>query len=126
MIEMVEGITNFGTGQTELVLSTIYWIFTNMMKDNLKSCSKALKTKYAERLINQSIKILEETLKREFHDETDEDEESEKYILALSIMNFFKFISEEDETRRHLQVHYKKLKPLLIYEQAQVFGTKFL
>ena len=97
-----------------------------MMKDNLKSCSKALKTKYAERLINQSIKILEETLKREFHDETDEDEESEKYILALSIMNFFKFISEEDETRRHLQVHYKKLKPLLIYEQAQVFGTKFL
>ena len=111
LIEVVEGIVNFGVGQTELILSTIYWIFTNMMKDNLSSCSWAIKKESnIRRVIKRAIKILVETLGREDTGEVHEDEEEEKHLLALSVMNFLKYVSEEDETSHYL-IDYAKKHP---------------
>ena len=55
-------------------------------------------------------------MEREFGGEHDEEEETEKYILALSIMNFLKFISEEEQTKKLLMKHHGRIKQILLYE----------
>ena len=47
----------------------------------------------------------------------DEEEEWEKYVLSLSILNFFKFASEVDQTKMHLKNRSELLKQILYAEQ---------
>ena len=80
---------NIGAGQTELVLSTIYWICGKLVlgdPEELDS-SKIFQTKFGEKTVNEALAILSRNLIRT----SDlDDEDYEKYALSLSILNFIK------------------------------------
>ena len=54
----------------------------------------------------------------------DPEEEEEKYILSLSILNFFKFASEADQTKVHLKNKQEILKKILYSEQQNTIYYK--
>ena len=123
-MDMVKANSNIGTGNTEIVLSTIFWIFTKMMKDNISESSKAIKDEQAKTAIMLALDILTKDMDRKVDDSIDE--EQEKYTLALSIINFLQFVSEEDQTKHILAKQSKFLKPILMAEQENLGSNMFL
>lgn len=89
LIKMM-GTQNIGAGNTEIVLSYIYWILTKFVGDRDQDAGKIFRSKFGIPAINQGITIFKKNQLREVDDS---DEELEKYTLSLSILNFLKFIS---------------------------------
>ena len=104
---------NIGAGKTEIVLSTIFWILTKLLKDTESLASSQFKTKFSIQAINEALQILKRNQQRVVDDE---EEEWEKYVLSLSILNFFKFASEVEQTKMHLKNRSDELKQILFAE----------
>jgi len=49
---------NIGAGQTEIVLSTIFWLLTKLVNDKDCTGSKVFKNKYAQSAIEDALEIL--------------------------------------------------------------------
>ena len=49
---------NIGAGKTEIVLSTIFWILTKMLKDTESDASRNFKSKFSIQAINEGVKLL--------------------------------------------------------------------
>ena len=86
------GMQNIGAGKTEIVLSYIFWILTKMILDRSSNAGRVFRSKFGMSAINQSLKIM---LKNQLREVEDDDEEIEKYTLALSILNFLKVASKD-------------------------------
>ena len=87
---------NISAGETELVLSVVYWICTKFVKepDEGKEFSKSqsvFQKSFGDQTIKDGLSILDDNLKREMT--TDEDD-FQKYALSLSILNFLKTSSK--------------------------------
>ena len=95
----MEDCTNIEAGDTEVILSTIYWITTKMvLKENMEdddpatvACCKLFISKFGARALEVGMKNLERNLQR------DEEDDDEKYLLSLSIVNFIKACSHVPE-----------------------------
>ena len=90
---------NIGAGKTELVLSVIFNILSNLISDNSQKTSDTttlFKTKFSYTAISLAINILQKNQERMVDDV---EEEAEKYTLSLSILNFLKHVSKESKTR---------------------------
>lgn len=87
--KVMSDCTNIGAGQTELVLSTIYWICTKFaLKDaNQVESSHVFQANFGEKVINEALHILQKNLVRPAETE---DDDKEKYFLSVSILNFIK------------------------------------
>lgn len=49
---------NIGAGKTEIVLSTIFWILTKLLKDTESQSSSQFKSKFSFQAINDALSIL--------------------------------------------------------------------
>lgn len=85
-------VQNISAGNTELVLSTIIWILTKLVKDKKEMAADAFKTKFCKDAIDEAMKIL---LKNSERRVLDPEEEQQKIILSISIVNFFHFVSQD-------------------------------
>lgn len=93
---------NVGVGKTELVLAVIFNILSNLVRDTQKKNAEVtslFKNKFSNRAISLGIEILQMNQERTVDDL---EEETEKYTLALSILNFFKHASLEAKTKNQL------------------------
>ena len=101
---------NVGAGKTELVLSVIFSILSNLIScHNAKSLgyaskteqnkaietSKLFKSKFSYTAISLAIMIL---IKNQQRNIDDFEEEKEKITLSLAIINFLKHVSKDRET----------------------------
>ena len=80
-------------GQTELVLSILFQILANIIRDTsreAKDTVEVFKYDFLERAIDISLHILSINSGRKC---VMEEEENEKSVLSQSIINFFKFMS---------------------------------
>ena len=82
--------TNIGVGNTEIVLSYIFWIITNLVKDQETTSGHLFRTKFCSEAIEIALNVLQ---KNQLRVVDDEDEEIEKYTLSVSILNFLKYVS---------------------------------
>lgn len=81
----------------ELVISGIYWIFYRFLnalrttedEDEVPISCNIFLGKYAEQVIAQALDVLELNLQRV----SDDTEDSEKYILSMSVLQFLKIVS---------------------------------
>ena len=107
---------NIGAGQTELVLSTIYWILTKLVLGDPKESSdnvyKTIQRKFGDQSINEALNILSKNLIRI----TDEDEDEEKYALSMSIINFLKASSKAPLMLKYMRQKSAIFKKILISE----------
>ena len=90
---------NIGAGKTELVLSVIFNILSNLISDTSKKALETttlFKTKFSFTAISHAINIMTKNQERAVDDI---EEEKEKYTLALSILNFLKHVSKENKTK---------------------------
>jgi len=116
---------NVGAGKTELVLSVIFNILSNLISDPSKKAlatTTLFKTKFSYTAITNAIAIM---LKNQERRVDDEEEEEEKYTLALSVVNFLKHVSKESKTRDQLKNKSEVLKKLLFDEFDKTTQTKF-
>ena len=96
---MAERQQNVGVGQTELVLSILFQILANIIRDTSKEAKDTVdvfKNDFLERAINISLRILTINSARVC---VLEDEENEKSVLSQSIINYFKFLSNDASCR---------------------------
>ena len=94
LTKTVTNCKNIAAGETELVLSTIYWVFAKFALGNgeeIESC-EMFQEKFGERTINEALYILKKNLLRVVDDE---DEDQEKVSLSVSILNFIKCASRQ-------------------------------
>ena len=90
---------NIGAGKTELVLSVIFNILSNLISDTSYKTIETttlFKTKFSYTAISLAINILTKNQERQVDDI---DEEEEKYTLSLSVLNFLKHVTKESKTR---------------------------
>ena len=87
---------NIGVGNTEIVLSYIFWILTKLVNDRDSEAGRTFRSKFGIAVINQALTILRKNHQRQVDDE---EEEREKYTLSLSILNFLKFVSKDSKLR---------------------------
>jgi hypothetical protein len=98
-ITMILGTQNIGVGNTEIVLSYIFWILTKLVNDRDSEAGRTFRSKFGMSVINQALSILRKNHQRQVDDEV---EEWEKYTLSLSILNFLKFVSKDSKLRAQL------------------------
>ena len=116
LLRHVEGSQNIGTGKTELVLAVIFHIFGNMVGDasvQNENTVETFKSLYGERAIHLAINIMTTNQDRIV---SDLDEEYEKTTLAISILNFLKFVSNDPNLSLELEKHGNVLKAVLFAE----------
>jgi len=89
-------VANISAGKTEIILSSIFWILTKLIKDKNARCSEDFKKKLINDTINRSINLLKRNCMRNV---LDEDEEMEKTVLSISIVNFLHFVSNLEESQ---------------------------
>lgn len=117
---------NIGAGKTELVLSVIFNILSNLISDNSAKTIETttlFKTKFSYTAISLATNILEKNQERQVDDA---EEEGEKYTLSLSILNFLKHVSKESKTRDQLKNKGEMLKNILFSEQEYTKEFEFL
>jgi len=108
---------NIGAGKTELVLSVIFNILSNMISEtSVKAIetTNLFKTKFSYAAINLAINILS---KNQLRVVEDLEEETEKFTLSLSIVNFLKHVSKESKTKDQLKNKGDVLRNILYAEQ---------
>jgi hypothetical protein len=58
IIRLFGNYKNIGAGQTEVVLSKIFWILTKLTKEKEAKSGKDFRGKYGEKAINEALDIL--------------------------------------------------------------------
>ena len=129
LIGIVESYQNIGTGKTEIVLSILFHIFASFVGDQAErneATVSAFKSLYGEKSIDLALMLMNRNQCRIVKEE---DEEKEKYILAISILNFLFFVSKDSV----LQVYLEKqamstgaFKSILFSEQAFTCNDAFV
>lgn len=117
---------NVGVGKTELVLAVIFNILSNLTSDTQKKNVEVtilFRSKFSQKAISLALDILQSNQARMVDDL---EEETEKYTLALSILNFFKFASLETKTKDQLKDKPEVLKQILYSEQKFTHSDEFL
>lgn len=108
--------TNIEAGQTELVLSTIYWILTKLVlgdpNEDQENVYKTFQTQFGDQAVNEALGILQRNSARIELGEEDE----EKYALSLSIINFLKASSKAPLMLKYLKQKNAICKKILINE----------
>ena len=89
-------VANISAGKTEIILSSIFWILTKLIKDKNARCSEDFKKKLINDTIDRSINLLKRNCMRNV---LDENEEMEKTVLSISIVNFLHFVSNLEESQ---------------------------
>lgn len=120
---LVMACNNICAGETELILSTIYWICTKFVTPSTDESASTSSTtifinKFGEQTINEALNILTKNLGRVAEEQDDE----QKYALSLSIMNFLK-TATETQTSSQASVGFKDSYPMRKYfrGKAQIF-----
>lgn len=93
-----------GVGRIEIVLSIIFQIMSNIIRDTSTSFQEQVtmfKNLFVEKSIKLAINIMTKNQERIC---VEEEEELEKTTLSLSILNYFKFISKDNDIKHHLEV----------------------
>ena len=88
--------SNIGAGQTELVLSNVFWILTKFVQkppDKLEEAPYIFQYKFGEISVFSALDILKRNL---FRVSDVAEEEEEKITLSLSILNFLKAASKAE------------------------------
>ena len=117
-----------GVGQIELVLSILFQVLTNIVRDQSREGRETVqrfKEDYLERSIGLSFRLL---LANQGRRVSDEDEEAEKAILSLAIVAFLKFITLDNTIAPVLLKLGKQhdiLRRLLQFEQENTLGYDF-
>ena len=117
-----------GVGQIELVLSIIFQVLANIVRDHSREGRETIrrfKKDYLERSIAISFKLL---CTNQGRHTSNPDEEAEKSILSLSIVSFLKFITMDITIAPVLLKLGKKqdmLLKLLQLEQENTIGYEF-
>ena len=109
-ITMILSTQNIGVGNTEIVLSYIFWILTKLVNDRDSEAGRTFRSKFCMSVINQALSILRKNHQRQVDDEV---EEWEKYTLSLSILNFLKFVSKDSKLRAQLSNRAEILSDVL-------------
>ena len=102
IVNIVSECQNIGAGKTELVLSTVYWICFKMVNDDSKDDQSAaiiFQRKFGEQMMNEALSILSRNLTRVSPSPEDD---QQKYILSLSILNFIKVSYHAPIMRAHM------------------------
>lgn len=110
--------SNIGAGQTELVLSTIYWILTKFVLGDAENpkennVNKIFQTKFGEQCINEALSILSRNLLR-VSDMPEED--VEKNALSMSILNFIKASTKAPYMKKYMLFKNHYFKQILMNE----------
>ena len=118
--------TNIGKGKMELVISSIFWIFSKMVigdPDSLESC-KTFQVKFGEKMLNEALIILNKNSMRVVEEDL---EDREKYALSLSILSFIKNSSFSELMRDKFKNKGILFKQILMSEEnfstSQVLTT---
>jgi hypothetical protein len=107
--------SNIGAGNTEIVLSYIFWILSKLLCDRESEAGKIFRDKFAADAVLQGLSILKKNQSRLIEDAA---EEKEKYTLSLSILNFLKFVSSDESLQTHLYGKSDVLAQILASEQT--------
>lgn len=86
---IIKTFTNIGAGKTELVLSTVYWICYKLANGDpeVLESSKIFQMKFGDNTMSEALSIL---MRNSVRVSDLEDDDKEKYVLSLSILNFIK------------------------------------
>ena len=112
--------SNIGAGKTEIVLSTIYWLLTNLVRAEGILAYNVFMDNFSEMAVVDALEMMHRNQDRP---SDDIEEEGEKYALSMSIVNFFKALSM-DKTKskfmyKIMQGHTEKMKQILFAEQER-------
>lgn len=118
---------DISAGQTELVLSTIYWILTKFVlpkdedeedeadsSDGGEDITEVFKKQFGQKVIDDAIELLNRNLKR--INETEEEDE-EKYCLSISVLNFIKTCSNVPIMKPYFTGKNQIFKECLVHEE---------
>jgi hypothetical protein len=72
---------NIGAGKAEEIISTIFLIFINLVKDTVNTASKSFRVKYGPSAIEYCLQILYKNQRRIIEEE---EEAQEKLMLSVS------------------------------------------
>ena len=118
LTKVMSNCNNIGAGKTEHVLSTIYWICTKFVcgdTEALEGSPRIFQQKFGEKTVNEAVNILSRNLIRVV--EIDE-EDSEKYTLSLSILNFLKASSDKPMMKKYLKGKNALFRKILTNEDT--------
>lgn len=97
---------NIGAGNTEIILSFIFWILSKLVyESDLIPAVKLFKQKASHVAVHYAINILKRNSARDVENRSEQDE---KYTLNISILTFLKLVSA-DKTISHLLQNKRKL-----------------
>ena len=91
---------NIGAGKAEEIISTIFLIFINLVKDQENSASKNFRIKYGRSAIDYCLEILLKNQKRIIEEQ---EEAEEKLMLSISCLYFLKEASKSDEMSKCME-----------------------
>ena len=91
---------NIGAGQTELIISTILWIFIKLIQDKEGASAKNFRNKYGRTAIVNAMDILMRNLRRKINEEA---EAEEKLSLSMSCLFFLMTSSSSPELKKELK-----------------------
>lgn len=91
---------NIGAGKAEEIISTIFLIFINLVKDQENSASKNFRIKYGRSAIDYWLEILLKNQKRIIEEQ---EEAEEKLMLSISCLYFLKEASKSEEMSKCME-----------------------
>lgn len=100
LMNAIREAKNIGAGKAEEIISTIFMIFINLVKDQVNSASKSFRIKYGGSAIEYCLHILLKNQKRFLEEE---DEAQEKLMLSVSCLFFLKEASKSPEMYHHME-----------------------
>ena len=100
LMNAIREAKNIGAGKAEEIISTIFLIFINLVKDQVNSASKSFRVKYGSSAIEYCLQILLKNQKRLLEEE---DEAQEKLMLSVSCLFFLKEASKSPEMTHHME-----------------------
>lgn len=114
--KIVSASNNIGAGQTELVLSTIYWICCKLASPDTEEVesNRTFQTKFGEQAVNEALDILMKNSERVM---AIKEEDDQKYALSLSILNFLKQSTEAETMHKYMRNKNTIFKQILIREE---------
>ena len=127
IVDIAGTCPNVGAGEAETILAVVHWIFCkltavateHLLEDEYQSSLLFQREKGAE-----ALQISLDLLASNIDERREEESDSEKYPLSLSILNFLKCASRAENMRGHIEEIPGKsdiLKKLLISEDR--FGS---
>jgi hypothetical protein len=110
-------VLNISAGNIEIILSSIYWILTKLIKDNKALSAEEFRKRRCKETVIESLSILKRNALRQLDDE---EEEYEKTMLSISIVNFLHAVNEKIVPLEDWKQKTPALKEILCLEQNNV------